>query len=320
MLLLRLLIFDVIQLNTLKVTTPCVKMGWMHVADSLPTSVTFEALATDVLSQKSVLSRGTYLKSQILISRLVRHFGKMPLTEISEVTWREYVLARQARKPGCKLFDDKKFMKMILLEGFRRGLIPRVPPRLWIPDRPSTVGREITDAELARLFEHANPLLRFQMEIALKMGLRLREVLHLRWDRIHWDEQTIRLRPEDTKTRKGRIIPIPPELFRQFEERISASSGPYVFPSRLDPSRPQHENKTAWRALRSKANVRTRWHDFRHSCASRLLRMNVPPNTVRAYLGMTERILTNIYQHLNLDDLRKASNAMSLSWNPQGNK
>jgi len=144
--------------------------------------------------------------------------------------------------------------------------------------------------------------------------MRLREMLHLRWDRISWDEKTIRLRPEDTKTRKGRVIPIALELFHQLKARHVQSRSSYVFPSRFDQNLPQNENKTAWRALRPRAVVTCRWHDFRHTCASRLLRRGIPTSVAKKYLGMTEAVLTGIYQHLSLDDLRTAAEAMSSAW------
>lgn len=285
---------------------------------SLPerSSVRFDALARQILETKRVRAKGTYSDASLYLNRLIRHFGSIRIADITEIDWAVYVGRCKDENPKRKLFGDKKYMKQVILAAVRQEIITK-PIKLVIPCAKPEAGREITQDELTRLFDAVkNPRLKFQMEIALKMGLRLREMLYLQWTRVDWEGQVLRLRPEDTKTRRGRVVPIPPELVGQFRELHLKSRSEYVFPSRFDPTRPQHDNKTAWRKLKAKANVRARWHDWRHTCATRLLRRDVSTSVARLYLGMTEKVLTRIYVHLNLDDLRKAAHAMSDTWQP----
>lgn len=274
----------------------------------------FIDIAREVLDTKRVKAKGTYSDANLYLNRLNSYFGNRPICTITETDWGRYVQHCKDENTRRKLHGDQKYMRQVIFTAFRKELIKR-PIVLAIPDpKHSDVGREITDAELGRLFALANAELRFQMEIALKTGFRLREMLYLRWDRFDWHEKLVRLRPTDTKTRKGRAVPLPLELLEEFQRRFHRTKSPFVFPSRFDVTKPQHENKSAWQRCRATARVTARWHDFRHTCATRLLRKGIPVSIAKDYLGMTEKVLVRIYQHLNLNDLRRAADAMSEEW------
>jgi integrase len=267
---------------------------------------TFQDVAQAVLKSKRLKSKNTQASAKREIERLIANLGHMRIRDITEDTWTEYILRERGKKER-KFFDDRKYMRQVMLRALSEGLIDK-KIKFEIPDVPSDVGREISQAEIDRLLEHADVNLTFQIQIALRMGLRLREMLHLQWDRFDWNTNTIVLKPEDTKTRRGRQVPIAHELINRFQELKYLSNSPYVFPSPKSPMRPQEYNKTAWRTCKKRANVKgARWHDLRHTCASRMLRANVRREVAKAVLGMSEKVLTEIYNHLSLSDLRTAT-------------
>lgn len=267
----------------------------------------FKTVATQVLRLKQLKARETRAAATRQIGRLVQNFGALPIRSISEESWIEYV-QRETEKRPRKFFDDRKYMKMILLHAQSQKLHVKIPP-LQIPDLPWDAGREILGDELARLEGTAAATLRFQIRVGWKMGLRLREMLRLRWDQVNWPERVITLRAAHTKTRRSREVPIPADLFAEFCARKAVAKSEWVFPT-LTGRGPQESNKTAWRRCKAKAGVVARWHDLRHTCATLLLRRGVPPHIARRYLGMSESVLTRIYVHLSREDLRKAADAM----------
>lgn len=271
----------------------------------------FKVVARSVLELKKVRSADTQRNATQQITRLIRNFGELRLSQISELHWNQYVHKENSLKPRT-FRDDKTYMRMILLYGVREHLIKRAI-RLDIPDLTSSRGREITEAELKRLLSFASAELSLQINIAWKMGLRLREMLRLRWDQIDWGNRMIILTPGDTKTRKKRIVPIPDDIFASLEKRSEISTSPSVFRSPTKTNAPRSSNKTAWVRCKEKADVKARWHDLRHTCCSRLLRNGTPLHIVRAYLGMSEAVANSIYAHVNVDDLRTASNKLSSS-------
>lgn len=268
---------------------------------------TFEELAREILEGKKLRAPGTAALAKIVISRLIRYFGKQRISQVSETAWREYVLLRQKEKPGCKLFDDKKLMTQVIGLAHRRGLVER-KIHLSIPDRPSSVGREITPTELRRLRKHASMELRFQIDIAYKMGLRRKELLSLRWELFEWNRRVIVV--YSTKTKRTRDVPINADLFEKFRRRYRRSNSPCVFPGRFDPAKPMLDNKTAWIACKRRASVKARWQDLRHTCATVMIRRGVSVKATSQILGNSEKVCSRIYAHLNSKDLHRANAVM----------
>lgn len=274
---------------------------------SLVPSPEFEHLANQVLRLKRVKAPKTQRSALLQIGRLIENFKSVSVVDITEDLWTDYVV-REMKKRRRKFYDDRKYMKMILISAQRRNMIARVPP-LPIPDPPCDAGREILPEELELLEKHANMTLRFQIRIGWKMGLRLREMMKLRWDQFDWRGKAIVFRPADTKTRKGRVVLVPDDLWAEFLARKAVASSAWVFPSRGG-RKPQDNNKTAWRALKSKTKIRARWHDLRHTCATLSLRRGVHIHIVSRYLGMSDVVLSRIYLHVSRDDLKQFPNAM----------
>lgn len=271
----------------------------------------FRTLAKEILDQKLLRAPSTYAPAKTRLDRLSQYFGDLPLSKVTEKKWEGYVLWRLKDRPGSKFFDDRKYMKQVILEAYQRKIIDR-PLKLRIPDVPTNVGKEITTDEIRRLRANASPELRFHLDIALLMGLRKNEMFRLRWDQFDWDREIITLEPADTKTRKGRIVPINQVLLPEFKKRFAGRASKYVLPGAKNLNKPRQSNRRQWRTCKRRADVKARWHDWRHTCASIMLRVGNSLEAVKKYLGMSMHILLRIYAHLNIDDLRKVEGSMRL--------
>lgn len=268
----------------------------------------FAELAAEVLEQKKLRAPGTQALAKIVLARLTGHFGSLPIRRLEDHHWRAYVLQRQAQRPGCSLFDDKKYMSQVVLLAVRRGKVRR-KIELPIPAVKVSGGREIRPLEIRRLRKAAFPELRFQIDVALKMGLRRKEMLSLRWDFFDWENRTVRI--YSTKTNRERVVPINSDLVAGFTRRKRKAVSPYVFPSRHDLNRHIRDHKTAWQACKRRAGVAARWNDLRHTCATVMLRRGASVSAVARMLGHSKRVLLTIYEHLDLSDLRRATETMS---------
>lgn len=270
----------------------------------------FREVAENVLRSKDLRADETKKAAKRQLTRLIQNFGELVISDLTDEHWTAYLVEERKRRPR-KFFDDRKYMRQCVRYAVRKGLIEK-PLELQIPDLPWNAGREVLSHELARLEACAGPTLRFQIRIAWKMGLRLREMMRLRWDQVDLERGLLTLGISDTKTRRGRTVGIPPDLLPQFRAWRRRSRARFVFPSR-GVDRPQDNNKTAWRRCKAKAQVSARWHDLRHTCATLLLRRGVPIHVVKDLLGMSAKVLTKIYAHSNIDDIRRAAEAMSKS-------
>jgi integrase len=261
-----------------------------------------------VLQLKRLHAKQTRKNAAWQIERLKRNFGHLPIDRIDEQTWTDYVAREQQRRPR-KFFDDRKYMRMIMRYARRKRLLDEVC-ELPIPDLPGTVARALTPRELAALEREATPTLRFQIQIAWRMGLRRGEMLRLRWSQIDLRDKVIRLGAGDTKTRRGRVVPIPPILVPEFSRRMARAACQWVFWN-PDLTGPVTTNARAWKRAKLRAGVKARWQDLRVTCATLIVKRGgkVPYGAI--YLGNSPVIFANRYVKPDEKSIRGIAALMS---------
>lgn len=189
--------------------------------------------------------------------------------------------------------------------------------------------RELKADEEARVHEVLTDGYRDLWRFALASGLRLAECF-LRWDQIDWRAKTI------TVTQKGsrpHTIPLTAEMIAIITPqrgRHQASVFTYVC-QRGSKARTKGTRypvsyegmKTAWRRKRILAGVEDmRWHDHRHTVASRLVRRTGNLKAAQKLLGHSDIGTTaKFYAHVDMDDLRdllEGGGRTGPQGNPQG--
>ncbi|MGZ3697304.1 MAG: tyrosine-type recombinase/integrase [Bdellovibrionota bacterium] len=140
------------------------------------------------------------------------------------------------------------------------------------------------------------------VEVSLHTGVRRGELFRLRWSDINWDLSVpvLTLRGSITKNSRTRSVPLNQravEVLRAWgKDRIE--HGALIFPGKN--GQPFNTLKTAWNKILEDAKiVDFRWHDLRHTFASRLVMRGVDLNTVRDLLGHQDLKMTLRYAHLS---------------------
>jgi integrase len=197
--------------------------------------------------------------------------------------------------------------------AFHRGLITAPITKIPKPDLEEEVGRELLDHEIRALMQAApDAEIQFMLETALRIGWRLEEMRACRWKWVDFDRSLINLPARSTKTKRARSVPIPRDVLTRLRlKHFDSPQALYIFPSVLDPRKPRYLRKS-WDKMRLEARVTCRWHDTRHTCATRMLRAGISEARICKVLGMSPKVLRRIYEHLNVDDLRSAVDAVQL--------
>lgn len=133
---------------------------------------------------------------------------------------------------------------------------------------------------------------------ALNTGMRRGEILNLKWAQVDLSERSIKV--VGTKSGKNRILPVNAELHRVFM-RMQKRNGksPYVFPNPRT-GKPYTEVKKSFKSACERAGIENlRFHDLRHTFASRLVESGVDLITVRDLLGHFSVRVTQRYTHSN---------------------
>lgn len=165
----------------------------------------------------------------------------------------------------------------------------------WREERNKKLLLNLRGAEFA---DHLKPL----VLLSLNTGMRRGEVFNLQWGDINFEGKVVTVEGQTSKSGQTRHIPLNNEVLavlKGWRGQNSHNNG-YVFPSksggRLD------NVKKSWGGLLQLAKIECfRWHDLRHTFASKLVMVGVPLNTVRELLGHSDISMTLRYAHLAPD-------------------
>lgn len=277
----------------------------------------------DIAAKKSELKRNkaksTRATFDYVVDHLLRFFGDMLVKDISETHWEEY-LEDQLVRPVRKLDHDRRFFLEIMRYAFRKGYSSHL---LEIPKMQSQgeVGKEFTDDEIDALLRNAKSDLRLRILMAVTMGMRKTEILKLSWGQIEnapggyvdLKRGEIILPAYSTKTRTERVVEIHPiYVFPELAKRYLVRKSDFVFPERFTKDQPITTQERGWAACKRRAQVSGRFHDLRHTCASKLLRAGASTAQVGKILGMSETTLRRIYWHVSKEDRKAAANLIVL--------
>lgn len=156
--------------------------------------------------------------------------------------WRRETVSRRDRPVTVASINRELACLKRMFNVARRGLIVLkggVPAENRVAsvslERENNVrDRVLSREEFARLMDAAPTHLKPILLIAYHTGMRKGEILNLMWDRVDLKGGVIRLRPEDTKTQEGRIIPLTKELSETLKNATiyldeAGHRVPYVF-------------------------------------------------------------------------------------------
>jgi integrase len=258
----------------------------------------FRDLAAEVIAQKASKSEATrYSAWHHLENRINPVLGNFRISQVNESVIKDYFNQCRVKNPNGKLFNDWKHIVMVMRRAWEKGLLPR-PMILKNPDGATDPKYVFTDAEEKLLLDNANPKLRLQILIGLRMGMRPGEVLRLQLDRIDLPAGMINLKASDTKTRTPREVPIHGDVRAALQEAMAEAQGKYLFGNRDDANRApvRNANRPNFERLKEKVGIeRGTLHDLRRTCATRMGRSPLPAAVACKILGMSLKTFMAVY-------------------------
>lgn len=148
------------------------------------------------------------------------------------------------------------------------------------------------------------------ISIAYYGGLRLKEVVNLRWEHINLKSRTIVV--TDTKSGQERTVPILSELLdilKTWKKLNDKSDADMVFPSEKSHYEGAKMSKNnisrVYRKYVKDAEIKssTNFHGLRHTAGTNFMRMGYDINEVAKILGHSSVEITRDYEHLKSKDL-----------------
>jgi integrase len=210
---------------------------------------------------------------------------------------------------------ELSLLRRMFNEAYREGWIVRNPftgggSLISIADEKKRE-RILTREEETRLLEACSAPSRTHLRAivicALDTGMRRGEIFSLRWRDLDFDNRVLTIQATHTKTMKERQVAITGRLAIEFE--------------RLQAMAPDNPNgrvfgitdnvKKSFNAARGAAGLPdVRFHDLRHTAATRLVSLHIPLPEVGRVLGHTQPVTTYRYVNANIETARRAAAAL----------
>jgi integrase len=273
-------------------------------------SLTFKEFADRYLKLVTAHKRGAFNETY-RVKRIAAYFGKTRLCDLTPLDGEKFKAERaRVAKPGTvnrvlgnlkhmlnkavewKLLHENPFAKVKLLP------IQRYPERILTEDEEVKL---LTACHRVRA-RHLPAI----VILALHTGMRKGEILSLQWSQVDLANRMIRIDVAKT-TSSERKIPMNDTVFNLLTAMRLKRKSQIVFPSvRNRGGRFRDPKKAYWAAVEKAGIPHIRFHDLRHTFATRLVRAGVDLITIQHLLGHAKITMTARYAH-SLADARIAA-------------
>lgn len=284
---------------------------------SIKLSSFFEEYKTYVSNTYSV----NYLKKAVVPSfvSLQKHLPDIPLKNISARDLDHYIssIASKSKYAASMYYRTLKaaFNKAVVWNYIEINPFSKIKT----PKTPTSLPVFISEAELIQILDKVeNQLHKDIFTTAYYTGMRLNELLNMKWDWIDFNQNLIITKNSEqflTKTKQERIIPIHPRIDQILKSRFTLGKekeNHFVFyrvPGvKLNGGFISKQFKKGAKA--AKLNPKIHFHTLRHSFASALVQRKVDIYTVQKLLGHNKIQTTQIYSHLQKENLSQAVNLL----------
>ena len=262
-------------------------------------------------------SKKYYDSVSLSFRQLIQFSGDIPLIKLThhqldkfynetfkrnkQATWNYYRVLKSA-------FNKAVYWNYLTENPMRRIKLPKIPN-----STPVFINKPELDMIIANTYKKD---VRDIFVTAIHTGMRLSEIIHLKWSAVNLRERTVTVRNNETfttKSKKERIIPINDTLLSALQKRIpnvlNISLDEYVFnkfpgiPYSVD-----YISKYFKKVIRKLGmNEKYHFHLLRKSFGSQLLQRGIPISNISKLLGHSSIDVTEKhYASLTIENLTNA--------------
>jgi len=268
--------------------------------------ITFEDLATDFLRDRGIKGERSLRQAKARVGHLRRYFGLDRVVDITTARIRTYIEARlqEEASPATINRDLATLSRMFSLgiQAGRLGTKPHIPRLREAQPRQGF----LEFGEYRAIREHLPADYRDVLDFGYYSGWRRGEILRLEWQDVDRVAREIRLRPELSKNKEGRLLPFSEPLGKLIERRwqLRVIGCSRVFHVK---GRPVGDWRKTWkRACREAGLPGKLFHDLRRTVVRNLVRAGVPERVAMTMTGHKTRSVFDRYNIVSEADLKQA--------------
>jgi len=276
----------------------------------------FREIALDYLTNVSINKR-SYRTEKYNIRGIIRTFGSRYIEDITQGMIELWRIELKKSMTEATTNRYLALLKVIFTYAISQGDCEESPARKVkkFKEEHKPI-RFLTTDEFKRLFmaceqEH----LRKFLAIGIFTGMRMGEILSLRWGDCDFNTNHVYIRR--SKSAKRDPIPICENL-RRFLLQYKGGEGDFIIQYK---GKPINKLRNSWRTLCNRVGIKgVRIHDLRHSFASWLILRGTDIRTIQSLLGHRSLVTTMVYTHIVDEEKQKAVNKLNILSNGDSKK
>lgn len=249
-----------------------------------------------------------------------KHLGKINASEVSQLSVQALLndvkskysnaTVNRYRAWLCKIFNDATDWGMVQSNPVSR--IKKLPEQ-------TKIVKPIPHSDFVAVMKRCPKDVRLIMVTSAYTGMRLGEVLGLRWSCVDFKEGLIHVKyshdQEFTKTNRTRVIPIHPRLKNvliAIKKKRKKDAPDIVFIKSNKRCVPERVTRSIDSAIKLIGCQKFTFHDLRHSYATRMLMATKDLRGVQILLGHSSSKTTERYTHILSDHLKDMNASFSI--------
>lgn len=268
------------------------------------------AEAYDLYLASRVMLPSTRHNEQWALKRLVSHMKALPIEQVTPRLLAGLIEKRLNEASPATVQREVRAIRR-LFQFLVRDWYLHADPSSGLDATqikvPATTALILTREQQQKMLTAATPRTRLRLLLALDAGLRASECHALRAN--HCNLETRELTVWARKTRNWRTVPMTHRLHQGLAEALTDVRDPdaLLFTRGVHAIR---RPPSFMPELRLKVGFHFRFHDLRHTFATRLAACTSNPHVVRVLLGHAPRSTTDLYVHPTTEELRAAVDQM----------
>lgn len=266
----------------------------------------FEDLAQMLLDDYTVNDRRSSRRINGALKHLRAAFGMDRVVDITTDRIQRYVADRR-EQDGANATINRELaaLKRMFKLALQAERLSRAPHIAMLEENNARQGF-VEHAEFLALVAALPSHLKDPINYLYLSGWRVSEALRLEWRDVDHAGQVVRLAPEKSKTKDGRVLPLSGELIDVIDRAQHARrlECPFVF---HNGGKPILDFRRAWSAACRKAGLaKLLVHDLRRTAVRNLTRAGVPDAVAMKITGHKTRAIFDRYNIVSEADLRNA--------------
>ncbi len=278
-----------------------------------PNNPVIETFAEKFLQRRQ--DHRSYHRDVVLVGHLLRRFKGKHLSSIRTEDVEDYKSWRKAEgAANATVNRDIACLKRMYNLAIQWGDAKRNPAQgVKFLEEPKCPDQFLDAAQAQRLISACAKYFRPIVLTALNTGMRVQEILSLKWSQVHFERKYVEI--VKTKNKEKRYVPLNDTMMAvlsSLERR-----GEYVFIGRRN--KPLQSIRKPWMHAKRRAGIDTkfRFHDLRHTFISHMVMKGIDLLTIARIAGHKDiKMIVERYGHLASDHKYRAMQAIDGMFKP----